>query len=128
MQSAYKQEHEEYRRALRRFLDAELEPNIERFVADGGHDTSFWLKADEAGMLGVTIPEEYGTDEMQKIAIARSLWGGRAPRGPAHIDGKSSKRGAESPVPRQLHVLVRRGATIRGHAVNSSCLVHTRTV
>lgn len=76
MQSAYKQEHEEYRRALRRFLDAELEPNIERFVADGGHDTSFWLKADEAGMLGVTIPEEYGTDEMQKIAIARSLWGG----------------------------------------------------
>lgn len=60
MQSAYTGEHDEYRRALRRFLDAELEPNIEKFVAAGGHDTSFWKKAGAAGMLGVTIPEEYG--------------------------------------------------------------------
>src|SRR6266702_3628665 len=56
MQSAYTGEHDEYRRVL----DPELEPNIEKFVAAGGHDTSFWKKAGAAGMLGVTIPEEYG--------------------------------------------------------------------
>lgn len=60
MQSPYSEEHEQYRSALRRFLDAELEPNVAKFAAAGGDDTSLWKKAGEAGLLGVTIPEAYG--------------------------------------------------------------------
>jgi alkylation response protein AidB-like acyl-CoA dehydrogenase len=60
MQSPFSEEHEQYRRSLRRFLDAELEPNIEKYVEAGGHDATLWRKAGEAGLLGVTIPEEYG--------------------------------------------------------------------
>ena len=82
MQSAYTGEHDEYRRALRRFLDAELEPHIEKFVTAGGHDTSFWKKAGAAGMLGVTIPEEYGGpggDKLFNRAMrSAAAWAARA--------------------------------------------------
>ena len=55
MQSPYTDEHDQYRRALRRFLDTELDPHIEKYLEAGGHDTSLWKKAGEAGLLGVTI-------------------------------------------------------------------------
>jgi len=60
MQSPFTEEHDQYRRALRRFLDTELEPHIEKYVEAGGHDATLWKKAGGAGLLGVTIPEEYG--------------------------------------------------------------------
>jgi alkylation response protein AidB-like acyl-CoA dehydrogenase len=82
MQSPYTEEHEQYRRALRRFLDHELEPNIEAFVAAGGKDTSLWKKAGAAGLLGVTIPEQYGGpggdklfNVIQSDEIGRSVGG-----------------------------------------------------
>jgi alkylation response protein AidB-like acyl-CoA dehydrogenase len=50
-------------------------------VAAGGHDTSFWRKAGAAGMLGVTVPEEYGGpggdklfNVIQSDEVGRSLW------------------------------------------------------
>jgi len=49
MQSPFSEEHDQYRRALRRFLDAELEPNIEKFVEAGGHDATLWKKAGRPG-------------------------------------------------------------------------------
>ena len=60
MQSPFPRNTTSTAAALRRFLDAELEPNIEKYVEAGGHDATLWKKAGKAGLLGVTIPEEYG--------------------------------------------------------------------
>ena len=56
----YTEEHEQFRRTARAFLDRELEPNYRRFVAQGGVDKAFWRKAGEAGLLGALIPEDLG--------------------------------------------------------------------
>ena len=82
MQSPFSEEHDQYRRSLRRFLDAELEPYIEKYVEAGGHDSTLWKKAGKAGLLGVTIPEEYGGPGGDKLfniiqsdEVGRSLGG-----------------------------------------------------
>jgi acyl-CoA dehydrogenase len=56
----YSEEHEQYRRSVRTFLDKELEPNLAKFEAQGGVTKEFWRKAGKAGLLGACIPEEYG--------------------------------------------------------------------
>jgi len=82
MHSPYSEEHEQYRRALRRFLDTELDPYIQKYEDAGGHDTTLWKKAGQAGLLGVTISEEYGGpggDKMfnvvQSDEVGRSMGG-----------------------------------------------------
>jgi acyl-CoA dehydrogenase len=56
----YSEEHEQFRRTARAFLDKELEPNYKAYTAKGGVDKEFWRKAGQAGLLGLCIPEEYG--------------------------------------------------------------------
>ena len=56
----YSEEHEQYRRSVRSFLDKELAPNLAKFEAQGGAPKDFWCKAGQAGLLGACIPEEYG--------------------------------------------------------------------
>ncbi len=43
-----------------RFLDAELVPNIDRFVEQGMVDRSFWNKVGAAGLMSGSIAEEFG--------------------------------------------------------------------
>ena len=44
----------------RAFLDKESTPHLERWAAEGAVDRGFWNKAGDAGLLCISIPEEYG--------------------------------------------------------------------
>ena len=57
--SLYEPEHEIFRQSFRRFIETEMEPNVDRWLES--HDIEpDWRKAGEAGILGVDIPEQYG--------------------------------------------------------------------
>jgi len=53
-------EHETFRDSVRRFLEAEVKPNDERWQEQGYADKSVWKKAGENGFLCMSMPEEYG--------------------------------------------------------------------
>lgn len=48
------------RDAVRRFLEREFVPHMEKWEKQGYVDRDAWLKAGEAGLLCASIPEEYG--------------------------------------------------------------------
>jgi len=58
--TAFSDEHRLFRDQVRRFLERELVPNLDRWEEDGIIDRGFWNKAGEAGLLCPTVPEEYG--------------------------------------------------------------------
>jgi acyl-CoA dehydrogenase len=58
--TAFGPEHELFREQVRRFIDRELIPHVDRWEEEGIIDRSFWTKSGEAGLLCPTVPEEYG--------------------------------------------------------------------
>jgi acyl-CoA dehydrogenase len=59
--SVFTTEHEIFRQTARRFVREELEPHyLEWEKRENGHPVEIWRKAGEAGLLGLSIPEEYG--------------------------------------------------------------------
>ncbi len=54
------EDHALYGESVRKFLAAEVVPNIERWRKQGIVDREIWSKAGDAGLLGATIPEAYG--------------------------------------------------------------------
>jgi alkylation response protein AidB-like acyl-CoA dehydrogenase len=58
--SLFAPEHEDFRKAVRRFFAEEVVPNRERWEAQQHVDRVLWNKAGELGLLCVTMPEEYG--------------------------------------------------------------------
>ena len=54
------EDHETYRRQLRRFVQQECEPYIETWETAGELPRALQLKAAEAGVLGIGFPEEFG--------------------------------------------------------------------
>jgi alkylation response protein AidB-like acyl-CoA dehydrogenase len=57
---AFTPEHEQFRDSVRRFLERELLPHMDRWEEEGIIDRAFWNKAGEAGLLCPTVPEQYG--------------------------------------------------------------------
>lgn len=53
-------EHRSFADSVRKFYHNELEPNKKRWTKDHMVETDFWLKAGEIGILGASIPEEFG--------------------------------------------------------------------
>lgn len=53
-------EHEEWRRQLRRFVDAEILPYADAWDEAGEVPAELWSKAAAIGILGLGYPEEYG--------------------------------------------------------------------
>ena len=51
---------DDLRGLARTFLEKEIKPNIERFIANKEVDRGLWTKAGEVGLLCLSIPEEYG--------------------------------------------------------------------
>jgi len=58
--TAFSEEHELFRDQVRRFLERELVPHLDRWEEQGIIDRTFWNKAGEAGLLCPTVPERYG--------------------------------------------------------------------
>ncbi len=54
------EDHCAFADSVERFFAEEFEPNREQWAEDGLVPRSFWKKAGELGILGATIPEEYG--------------------------------------------------------------------
>jgi alkylation response protein AidB-like acyl-CoA dehydrogenase len=79
----YSEDHEDFRSAVRSWLERDVIPNSEKYIQDKALPREFWLKAGENGFLGLCIPEEYGgagiddyrfnavlTEEMAKVNAA----------------------------------------------------------
>ena len=58
--SIYESDHEDFRSSVREFLSREVEPHLEEQIEKKELGREFWLKAGEAGLLGLEVPEEYG--------------------------------------------------------------------
>ena len=58
--SIYDQEHEDFRRTARAFLDKEVVPFHEQWEKDGQVDRAVWTKAGAMGLLCFDVDEEYG--------------------------------------------------------------------
>ena len=59
----YNEDHEAFRASVREFLDRNVTPNLEKYLADKAIPREFWLAAGEQGLLGLEIPETYGGSE-----------------------------------------------------------------
>lgn len=58
--SELRDEIEMLRQTTRRFIEAEILPNIEEWRKAGEVDRSLWRKAGAMGLIGASLPEEYG--------------------------------------------------------------------
>lgn len=56
----FDEEHELFRQQVRRFVAAEVEPRVREWNAAGRSDRETWRKAGAAGLLGASMPEEWG--------------------------------------------------------------------
>src|SRR6516162_147294 len=56
----FREEHEIFRKTVRRFVESEIVPFHAKWEEDGIVPRELWLKAGAAGMLCCTVPEQYG--------------------------------------------------------------------
>ncbi len=57
----FNEEHEMFRRTVRRFVEQEINPQVDAWEQAGGFDgRTLFKKAGELGLLGMSYPEEYG--------------------------------------------------------------------
>lgn len=53
-------EHEMFRETARRFFETEVVPDLDSWEENGRPPRDFWNRAGEHGLLGPTVPEEFG--------------------------------------------------------------------
>jgi alkylation response protein AidB-like acyl-CoA dehydrogenase len=58
--SIFEPPHDDFRRAVRQFISAEIAPNFDRWEAAGVVDRELFVRAGSFGLLGMAIPEELG--------------------------------------------------------------------
>jgi long-chain-acyl-CoA dehydrogenase len=58
--SIYEQEHEDFRRTVRAFMEKEVVPFHEQWEKDGQVSRDVWLRAGEQGLLCFDVDEQYG--------------------------------------------------------------------
>jgi acyl-CoA dehydrogenase len=56
----FQEEHEIFRRSVRRFVETEILPNRVAWEKAGTCPQELWVKAGAAGLLCCDLPEEYG--------------------------------------------------------------------
>lgn len=70
------EEHNAFRDTIRRFIEAEIAPYHAQWERDGQVPRELWRKAGEAGLLGCSIPEEYGgagADALFNFALVEEI-------------------------------------------------------
>ena len=58
--SIYDQDHEDFRSSVKAFIAKHITPYLERWDSDGFIDRDAWRVAGESGLLGISVPSEYG--------------------------------------------------------------------
>ncbi|MBQ9052860.1 acyl-CoA dehydrogenase family protein [Rhodococcus sp. (in: high G+C Gram-positive bacteria)] len=58
--SLFETDHDAYRDTVREFLAREVEPYYEQWETDRLIDRSAWLAAGNSGIIGLSVPEEFG--------------------------------------------------------------------
>ncbi|MFJ8861828.1 acyl-CoA dehydrogenase family protein [Streptomyces sp. NPDC102451] len=58
--SQYDQDHEDFRKVVRKFLENEIAPHFEEWEAAGIVPKDVYAKAGSIGLAGLSVPEEYG--------------------------------------------------------------------
>jgi alkylation response protein AidB-like acyl-CoA dehydrogenase len=58
--NVYREDHEQFRTSVRRFMERECVPRQEQWNEAGEVDRETWLKAGREGLLCTTLPVEYG--------------------------------------------------------------------
>jgi long-chain-acyl-CoA dehydrogenase len=66
----YEEEHELFRRTVRRFFEEEIQPHHDRWEEQGYVDREVWRKAGELDLLCATMPEAYGGSGVDRRASA----------------------------------------------------------
>ncbi|MCZ4586266.1 acyl-CoA dehydrogenase family protein [Rhodococcus opacus] len=56
----FSDEHEMFRETVQKFVAREITPHIDRWESDGSIDKDLWSSAAEHGLIGLSVPEEYG--------------------------------------------------------------------
>jgi len=77
------EEQKMYRQALRRFVQNEIEPIAEEWEEKGAWPREILIKMGKAGLLGVTVSEEYGGATVDAILLA--IFGEELTRGSGGI-------------------------------------------
>ena len=75
--SIFSEEHEMWRQSVRKFVEKEIVPFHEQWEKDGIVPRELWLKAGAAGLLGCTVPEEFGgmgLDYLFDVVVFEELW------------------------------------------------------
>lgn len=62
------EEHKMLRQMVREFVEAEVEPQAHEYDREERFNLSLFKKLGEIGLLGITVPEEYGGSGMDAIA------------------------------------------------------------
>ena len=74
----FTEEHEQLRATVRRFVADELAPHARQWEEDGGFADWVFPRMGELGLLGLTVPEEYGgagADYWASVVLAEELGG-----------------------------------------------------
>ena len=58
--TVFNQDHEEFRKMLRSFIDSEVVPHYNEWFEEGLVPRDFYYKLAELGLFGIEVPEEYG--------------------------------------------------------------------
>ena len=69
-------DHELFRDTVRRFIAAEITPHHDHWEEQGYVDRELWLKAGQAGLLCLTMPEQYGGAGADRLYSTIMIEGG----------------------------------------------------
>lgn len=66
----FSEDHEIFRRSVRKFLEDEMAPHHDKWEEQGYVDRDAWTRAGELGFLCMTMPEEFGGSEADRLYSA----------------------------------------------------------
>jgi acyl-CoA dehydrogenase len=72
----YREEHDAFRAAMRRFVEREITPYVDAWDEAGGFPRELYRKASDVGLLRLGFPEEYGgiaSDQFMRIVASQEL-------------------------------------------------------